>query len=157
MSDHEKLLLFEHLPLGSTPSEVKRIASNLGDVAPEIMMPVPTRLREASTETEFFGNKALLEFNFSGDSLYAFELGPIRLSEQAGDSLFEKINSFYTERYGEPLVSDGDDPHTFVRDRMWPVPGGEVGIIMRFEGNERLIGWGFQRALNTRPRKTSPS
>jgi hypothetical protein len=148
MTDDQKLLLFEHVPLGATLSEVRDAMPDLGDQRMEGL--AGGGLTDAGAELEVVGCRTRVEFNFRHDTLYSVSFGPLNLPADSGDALFDRLSAFYSRRFGTPLVADGQDSPYFVRSRSWPAPWGEVGVINSLAGDRRLLGWGYQPTLNTR-------
>jgi len=84
-----------------------------------------------------------LQFNFMGDSLYAM-FYHANLSSAQGDSLFDKLITFYERRYGKAHVGDGQDAEYFLRSRTWCASKYEVVVSCSLADSSRQIGWGFQ-------------
>jgi hypothetical protein len=154
MTDEQKLMLFEYAPLGATLSQVKEIAPELGTPRAEGL---PARgLSDAGAAIEVFGHQTRAEFNFRRDTLYSVNFGPLMLPADSGDALFDNLNKFYSGRFGTPLVDDGEDSPYFVKSRFWRTPRGEVGVHNSIDDGRRILGWGYQPALNTKGRGTGP-
>ena len=148
LTDDQKLLLFEYAPLGATLAEVREFAPSLS--APRVEG-LPTRgLSDAEVAIEILGHQTRAEFNFRCDTLYSVNFGPLVLPADSGDVLFDSLNKFYSSRYGTPLVDDGEDSPYFVKSRFWRTPRGEVGVTNSIDDGQRILGWGYQPALNTK-------
>jgi hypothetical protein len=148
MTDEQKLMLFEHIPLGTTLSQVKEVAPGLGTPRVEGL---PARgLTDAEVAFEVLGYHTRAEFNFRQDTLYSVNFGPLVLPADSGDALFDDLNKFYSSRLGTPLVDDGEDSPYFVKSRFWRISEGEVGVSNSLDDRQRILGWGYQPALNTK-------
>ena len=148
MTDDQKLLLFEYVPLGATLAEVKKFAPGLS--TPRAEGPPSRGLSNAEVAMEIFGHQTRAEFNFRRDTLYSVNFGPLVLPADSGDVVFDSLNMFYSTRYGTPLVDDGEDSPYFVKSRFWRIPRAEVGVINSVDDGRRILGWGYQPALNTK-------
>ena len=148
MTDEQKLMLFDYVPLGVTLPQVKGVAPGLGTPRVEGF---PARgLTDAEVALDVLGYHTRAEFNFRNDTLYAVNFGPLVLPADSGDSLFDNLNKFYTGRFGSPLVDDGQDSPYFVKSRFWRTSSGEVGVSNSLDDGQRILGWGYQPALNTK-------
>jgi hypothetical protein len=146
MSDQEKLLLIQRVPLGVTYSGVREIISDLGPQRPEAPggPPEMADLTDASVTVQVLGHSTRLEFNFQKNKLYSYSYGSLEVSAAAGDSLFEYLCSFYSSQFGTPVAEDAQDSPYFVKDRRWPRIGYEAGVTMSIADTMRILGWGFQ-------------
>jgi hypothetical protein len=135
-------------PDRSTLSEVRQVAPGLGTPRVEGL---PARgLTDAEVAFEILGYHTRAEFNFRRDTLYSANFGPLVLPADSGDALFDVLNKFYSSRFGAPLVDDGRDSPYFVKSRFWRTSGGEVGVTNSLDDGQRILGWGYQPALNTK-------
>jgi len=148
MTDDQKLLLFEHVPLGAALSEVKDAVPDLGNQRLEGLP--GGELTDAGAEVEVIGFRTRVEFNFRRDTLYSVSFGPLDLPADSGDAVFDRLSAFYSRRFGTPLVEDGQDTPYFVRSRSWRASWGEVGVINSLAGDRRILGWGYQPLPDTR-------
>ncbi len=140
MTDDEKLLLFEQLPLGSPASRVRALLPALGESRAE-----GPSLTDATVAYEFLGHSTQLELNFKDDILYSVNTGVSDLGASDGQAMFERLTDFYSRRFGPPVAEDGNDSPYFVSSRSWQLSVAEVGFIMSFTDSLRRIGWGYQR------------
>lgn len=142
MTEQQKLMLFEHVPLGSTLSDVRRTAPDLGRLR-AIGLPAPG-LTAADVSLEVLGHRTRAEFNFRNDTLYSVNFGPLVLPADSGDAMFAELNEFYTRRLGAPRVGDGQDSPYFVKSRTWQTPRAEIGTANSLNDGQRILGWGYQ-------------
>ena len=149
MNDSLRLLLIHCLGIGAGADEVARLA-------PDFRQGVPYDrnhlLSDGTVPVMVFDQHAKLQFNFMGDSLYAF-FYHLDLPSMLGDSLFDRVVAFYTQHYGPARVEDGQDSPYYVKFRIWCTADYEVGVTCSLAGKRRLLGWGFQ-ALGANCRRT---
>lgn len=145
LDDEQKLALYGFIPLGIHSADVIRIVPALGHQRPE-----GPQLTDARVATSVMGQPTPLEFNFQADTLYAVTFGPVDLAADSGDTLFARLVRHYSARLGNPIVEDEQDDPYFVKMRIWPAPCGEVVLSNALTGNRRSVGWGYQRAINTK-------
>src|SRR5262245_43915209 len=69
MTNEQKLVLFEHVPLGATLSEVKAVAPGLG--VPQAEGTPARGLTDAGVALQVLGYHTRAEFNFRQDTLYS--------------------------------------------------------------------------------------
>jgi hypothetical protein len=140
MTDSLRLLLIHCIGIGAGPDEVVRLAPDFKRGAPSDLYHV---LSDGTIPVMVFDQHAELQFNFIGDSLYAF-FYHVDLPKVLGDSLFERVVEFYSRCYGPARVGDGQDSPYDVKDRTWCTADYEVGVSCSLAGERRLLGWGFQ-------------
>ena len=142
MTDDQKLLLLEQIPIGATPTDVIKVVPELGDRRPE-----GRGLTDALAEVRVLGYGTRVEFNFASDSLYGVYFGPLELASAIGDSLFDRLTNFYTQRLGVPQVEDAQDSPYFVKSRNWRTRSAEIGVTNSLVGDKRELSWGYQRVV----------
>ncbi|MFZ1948310.1 MAG: hypothetical protein WAW06_12240 [bacterium] len=146
MSDQEKLLLIQRVPLGVTYSRVHEIIADLGPQRPEAPVGTPgmADLTDASVSVQVLGHSTQLEFNFQRDTLYSYYYGPLEVGAAVGDSLFQYLCSFYSSQYGPPIAEDAEDTPYFEKSRQWPRIGYVADVGNSIADTVRILGWGFQ-------------
>lgn len=105
-------------------------------------------LSDMRTSVDGFGTRVRVEFNFMGDSLYAVSCNPEKLPSTKGDALFDRLVAFYSAKFGQAQVDDGQDDPYFVKSRDWQGPLCEIGVTNSIEGDMRQLGWGYQVPTN---------
>lgn len=147
MTDEQKLLLFEHLPLRVSLADVK---DAVPDLSPQRLVGTPGgELTSAGTGVDVLGHRTRVEFGFRDDTLYVVTFGPVDLPADSGDALFARLNEFYSHRLGAPLVGDGQDSPYYVKSRYWRATSCEVGLANSLAEERRILGWGYQPITNT--------
>jgi len=140
MRTEKQLLLIDCLPFGSTMDDIRPFFPG---ATFDVYRFHGTRLRNVEIPVEIGGIPARLEFALNDGRLYGLWYHA-KLSVERGDSLFARLTEFYSELYGEPIVSDEGDSPYFVMSRSWCTPSYEAGVSMSLAGDARLVGWGFQ-------------
>ena len=104
ITDQDKLLLIEHLPLNVNYTQAKKLFPYLSHTTAEGNSTYleSKGLTEAFLDMKVFSHKARIELNFKDDRLYSYYYSINLLNKKTASELYEKIWCFYTERHGNP-------------------------------------------------------
>lgn len=156
--DEDKLLLIRRLPLGLSYAEVRRHVPDLSPVRDEIPpTPGTPHLTEADAPARILNRDSRMEFNFREDSLYAYGYWLEHLTYVTSDSLYRRLQDFYSQRFG-PYLEEKGQPEEGSRSNAsyWGAGGFEVVLVNNIYRDHCTLAWSFQLPVNTLQARASP-
>lgn len=146
LSNDQKLMLIEEVPLGLTYDQVQQRFPDLGAQQSE-GSGATAHLTEAHLQTDVMDREALIEFNFENDRLYSYYYRIDSLDCAEGDSLYAELRDFYAGYYGDLREEEEDEGGYSARSSYWRMDEGQQGgaVTLSRQADECRLGWGFQQ------------
>ncbi len=146
LTNDQKLMLIEEVPLGLTYEQVQQRFPDVGPQTPE-GTGATAHLTEANLETEVMDRDAMIEFNFEHDRLYSYYYHIDELGCTEAEELYGELQDFYSGYYGEMRTEDEDEGGYRARSSFWRMHDAQSGIAVTLseQADECRLGWGFQQ------------
>lgn len=138
MTDEQKLLIIDWLPLGSRFEDLHERVPNAPD-------PISEGWR-LTFKDSLFGQPATFEMNYKNERLYsAFWFSKALFDSAASDSLQAEVSRIYSKRFGSSNTFEGWDAEYAERTHSWCWNGGSAMVsLFGLEKPYRWIAGGFQ-------------
>jgi hypothetical protein len=140
MTDEEKLLIIDWLPLGSQFEDLRKCVPDASD-------PKPGGPREtiSSFRGSLFGQPATFEMNYENGQLSAANwFSKASFDSTTSDSIQSEVSRIYSNRFGSQSVFEGGDAEYAVRTHYWCWNGGSASVnLFGIERPRRSISGGF--------------
>ena len=148
ITDQDKLLLIEHLPLNVNYPQAKKLFPYLSHTTAEGNSTYleSKGLTEAFLDMKVFSHKARIELNFKDDRLYSYYYSINLLNKKTASELYEKIWCFYTERHGKPNWETKNSESNYIsHSSFWNSENYAVVLTNNIFPAKCILSWGFQR------------
>lgn len=146
LTDEQKLMLVEEIPLGSTYEEVRQQYPSVGPEEPE-GQGATAHLSQAHLPVEVMDRDALIEFNFDEQELYSFYYRIDSVDCNEGEELYRELQSFYTDYYGDARQEEEPEDGYVATSSYWRMGEAQGGVALTLGRQDGIcrLGWGFQR------------
>ena len=141
-ADSTGLILVDNLPLGATVDQMREVLPAFQMTEGEAA--VENEMRQATAPYTVFGRPGEVELNFDEGRLvsYYFHLDPIACA--SADSLYERVQTAYGERFGTPQEDSQDDGGTRAQSSYWIGDGLGARVTRGERGDHCQLTWGFE-------------
>lgn len=145
--DEQMLMLIERVPFGTNYNKVKEMFPSVKSLRPESGSSelAAKGYMETTVNINLLGKSAVLEFNFSKDSLYSFfytiSTDP---DYDKGMDFFHGLQNFYSKRLGDYQEGNVEEYNHYSRSCFWNTR--KFSLIMTYDINKNRVTWGYQRA-----------
>jgi len=145
-TDEDKLLLVHLVPLGIAYEDVKSRIPETGEMSIEAYSEYMQRqgLARASTDMRVLDRDAKLEFNFENNNLYSYYYRVEGLDDKAASELFDRLQAFYSGRFGKPREEHQAEGATRARSNYWSAQKFHVVMTDSAQPAGHVLSWGFQ-------------
>jgi hypothetical protein len=145
LSDDEKLMLIERLPIGSGYDDVRAIFPGVGPEEPAGMGLTET-LSTATVPVQVMDESAVLELNFDDGVLYSYYFQITDMDCSETEALRDELREYYQTRFGESTYESESEAGYAMESDYWPLPDHDAALAMTLGRQAEVcrLAWGYQ-------------
>jgi hypothetical protein len=141
--DEDWLLLGEQVPLGISYARLDRMLPGLGELKQEAG--AGRDMRVATRPLEVMGYDAVLELNFTRDTLSSYYFNVWNVDEEDSRDLYRRLQGFYAERYGRFDERESSEHGYSSLTSIWKATDFTITLTRGIQHDFIRVSWGFQK------------
>jgi hypothetical protein len=150
LSDDEKLMLIDRLPIGSSYDDVRDVFPSVGPEEPAGTGLTET-LSTASVPVRVMEEDAVLELNFDDGVLYSYYFQVHDADCGEAEALRAELRQYYQARFGDSVYESEEEPGYTMESDFWHLPNHDAALAMTLgrQADVCRLAWGYQIEYGT--------